>query len=70
MSIAELRKLPPSEKLKIIEMLWNDLAGDESLPSPDWHAEELKETEKDFSAGRIEVMDWEDAKKKLRDRFE
>jgi len=38
MSIAELRRLPPIEKLKIIETLWADLAaGDESFPSPAWH---------------------------------
>ena len=35
MSIAELRKLPRTEKLKIIETLWDDLAVDEeSFPSP------------------------------------
>jgi putative addiction module component (TIGR02574 family) len=71
MSIAELRKLPPDEKLKIIEILWSDLAADEeSLPSPPWHEEELRRTEADFAAGRIETLDWEDAKKELRRRFE
>ena len=71
MSIAELRKLPPNEKLKIIEILWADLAADdESFPSPAWHEEELQKTEADLAAGRIEVLDWEDAKKELRKRFE
>ena len=67
MSIAELRKLPPSEKLKIIEALWSDLAEDgESFASPAWHEDELRETEAEFAAGRAEVLDWEDAKKELR----
>jgi putative addiction module component (TIGR02574 family) len=71
MSIAELRKLPPVEKLKIIEALWGDLAGDEdAFKSPAWHEEELKKTEADYAAGRIEALDWEDAKKELRERFE
>jgi putative addiction module component (TIGR02574 family) len=71
MSIAELRKLPPVEKLKIIEALWGDLAGDEdAFTSPAWHEEELKKTEADYAAGRIESLDWEDAKKELRERFE
>lgn len=71
MSIAELRKLPPAEKLKIIEALWSDLAGDEdAFQSPAWHEEELKKTEADYTAGRLEVLDWEDAKKGLRKRFE
>jgi putative addiction module component (TIGR02574 family) len=71
MSIAELRKLPPVEKLKIIEALWSDLAGDEdAFESPAWHEEELNKTEAEYTAGRIEVLDWEDAKKELRKRFE
>jgi putative addiction module component (TIGR02574 family) len=71
MSIAELRKLPPSEKLKIIEALWGDLAANEdSFDSPAWHEEELRKTESEYAAGRVEVMDWEEAKKELRKRFE
>ena len=71
MSIAELRALPPNEKLKIIETLWADLAGDdESFPSPAWHEAELEQTESDLAAGKIEVLDWEEAKKELRKRCE
>jgi putative addiction module component (TIGR02574 family) len=71
MSIAELRKLSPAEKLKIIEALWSDLAGDDdAFESPAWHEEELKKTEADYTAGRVEVLEWEDAKKELRKRFE
>ncbi len=71
MSIAELRKLPPAEKLKIIEALWGDLAAnEESFESPAWHEEELRKTESEYAAGRIEVMDWEEAKRELRKRFE
>ncbi|MBI2926800.1 MAG: addiction module protein [Verrucomicrobia bacterium] len=71
MSIAELRKLPPTEKLKIIETLWGDLVGDEeSFTSPAWHEEALRQTEAELAAGRIGILDWEDAKKELRKRFE
>jgi hypothetical protein len=71
MSSAELRKLPPAEKLKIIETLWADLAADEeSFSSPAWHEDELRKTEAEFAAGRIEILDWENAKKELRKRFE
>jgi putative addiction module component (TIGR02574 family) len=69
-SIAELRKLPPAEKLKIIEALWSDLAGEENaFESPAWHEEELKKTEAGHEAGQIEALNWEDAKKELRKRF-
>ncbi len=71
MSIAELRKLPRDEKLKIIETLWSDLAADEdSFESPAWHGEELRKTEADLAAGRVETLDWEEAKKELRKQFE
>jgi putative addiction module component (TIGR02574 family) len=71
MSIAELRKLPRDEKLKIIEALWGDIVSDEaSFESPGWHREELRKTEAGLAAGRVEVVDWEDAKKELRKRFE
>jgi putative addiction module component (TIGR02574 family) len=71
MSIAELRKLPPDEKLKLIEILWSDLAAnEESLPSPAWHEQELRKTEAEFAAGRVEAVDWEEGKKELRRRFE
>ena len=71
MSIAELRLLPNSEKLKIIETLWADLSADEaSVESPAWHAEELRKTEEDLKAGLVTAVDWDEAKKALRKRFE
>jgi len=71
MSIAELRKLPADEKLKIMEALWGDLAADDqAFASPAWHEEELRKTEADFAAGRIEALDWDQAKKELRRQFE
>lgn len=71
MSIAELRKLPPDEKLKILEVLWGDLAAeDASFDSPAWHEGELRRTEQDFRAGKIQTLDWEAAKKELRSQFE
>ncbi len=67
MSIAELRQLPRAEKLKIVETLWSDLVGDqEFFESPAWHEEALRQTEEDFIAGRLEILDWETAKKELR----
>jgi len=71
MSITELHKLSSIEKLKIIEALWEDLVSDEdNLPSPSWHETELIETEKKLLSGDIDVLDWQQAKKELRSRFE
>ena len=71
MTTAELRKLPAAEKLKIIEALWGDLAVEEdSFASPSWHETELRQTEADLAAGKVEILDWDEAKKELRQRFE
>ncbi|MEI8293959.1 MAG: addiction module protein [bacterium] len=71
MSIAELRQLPRREKLQIVEALWSDLADEGSrFPSPSWHGDELLKTEEDFKLGKIQSIDWEEAKKKLRAEFE
>jgi putative addiction module component (TIGR02574 family) len=70
-SITELRQLPVSEKLRIIEALWDDIAAkQEDYESPAWHEAELLKTEKDYREGRLASVDWEDAKKALRARFE
>jgi len=71
MSIAELRQLPRREKLQIVEALWSDLADEDSrFQSPTWHGEELRKTEEDFKLGKVQAMDWEEAKRKLRKEFE
>lgn len=66
-----LDKMSRAEKIMAMEALWQDLSRDEdALPSPEWHEEALKETERRLSAGQEEFVDWEEAKKKLRGRFE
>ena len=54
-----------------MEAIWSDLSGDDAqLESPDWHEKALKETQSRLSQGEEKSMDWEDAKKVLRKRFE
>lgn len=70
MDVAELHRLPPVDKLKIIELLWNDLAStDADFASPSWHEEELQKTAEEYQAGRLEALDWQVAKEELRNRF-
>lgn len=70
-NLTELHKLPAIEKLKIIEALWSDLAGNEdNIPALAWHATELQKTEEQFQAGDIDIVDWQQAKKALRTQFE
>lgn len=49
-----LDRLPPDERLELVELLWDSLAGVPS-PLPDWHVRELERrraaAEADPSAG-------------------
>jgi hypothetical protein len=67
MSAFEIQHLPRQEKLKLMEMLWADLSRDDAdLESPAWHADALRETAEHRAHGGETVLDWEQAKEKLR----
>jgi len=59
------------EKLQAMEVLWEDLSRNESsVDSPAWHAEALKKAEALVKSGEARFVDWESAKKDLRQRLE
>jgi hypothetical protein len=71
MTIEAMRGLPRSEKLKLMEALWEDLSRPaEEFVSPAWHAQALAETERRVKEGKEKPIDWETAKKTLRSKFE
>jgi hypothetical protein len=64
-----LDKMTVPEKLRLMEALWTDLsrhADDMELPS--WHAQALRETEQRAAEGKEAAIDWETAKRELRER--
>lgn len=66
-----LEQMNTREKLQAIEILWNDLCRNvEDVPVPQWHRDCLFETKKRSAKGQESPLDWEDAKKLLRQRFE
>ena len=66
-----LHQMSRLEKLGVMEALWADLSRDEqALESPAWHEAALRQTEGRVAAGSEKPMDWETAKKELRQRFE
>jgi hypothetical protein len=70
MSIESLRLLPRSEKLKLMEALWEELSRpDHEFESPAWHAKGLAATERRLAEGKEQVLDWEQAKDALRSKF-
>ena len=59
-----VRQLPRSEKLKLMEVLWESLSQpNDQFMSPAWHTKELADTEQHFAEGQEEILDWEKAKK-------
>lgn len=63
-----IENLTRSEKLRMMEVLWDDLARDaETLSSPDWHAQALEEAEKAVAENQAGFVSWDAAKKALRD---
>ncbi|HPS58938.1 MAG TPA: addiction module protein [Spirochaetota bacterium] len=70
-TISEIKDLSREQKLRIMEVLWEDLSHDESLvESPGWHADRLRETEERFKSGRENAVDWTSAKNQIRSKFE
>ena len=64
----DLHRLSLKEKLFVMEALWDDLSKTENgLPVPEWHQEILDEREAQIAAGTARFIDWEDAKREIRD---
>ena len=67
----EIKQLSREEKLRVMEALWEDLSHEEGeIESPDWHNKALQETERRLNSSQEKIVDWQDAKKELRKRFE
>ena len=66
-----LDKMSTSDKLSIMEKLWDDLCKDPgSIPSPDWHKNILEAREKKISEGKTKFYTIEATKKRIRDQIE
>jgi len=63
-----LDQMSKTEKLMALEALWEDLTKSEAEhPSPSWHKDELAATEQRVKSDKEQFVDWEEAKKRLRD---
>jgi Putative addiction module component len=68
MRALEILQLPRLEKVRLMEALWEDLTREDSqYESPAWHGELLRETSERLARGEEQVIDWDEAKAKLRD---
>lgn len=66
----DLKQMTLSEKLRLMEAIWDDLCGhEEEIPIPDWHKTVLDERERQIAEGKAMFVDWETAKERIRKRI-
>ena len=59
--------LTPSEKLQLVEDLWDDLAAtQEAVPVHDWQKEELERRKANLAANPASGLSWEEVKRRVR----
>ena len=61
--------LTPSEKLQLVEDLWDDLAATpEAVPVHDWQKEELARRKANLLSNPAAGLAWEEVKRRVRGR--
>ena len=57
------------DKLRLMEELWTDLSC-KDVTSPDWHGDVLAERDRLIESGEEKFVDWETAKRQLRQELQ
>ena len=66
MSIGEIQQLPLSEKLQIMEAIWEDLRlHADQVAIPQWHKDLLDARRKAVDENREEILEWDEVKHSL-----
>ncbi len=62
--------LSPTEKLQLVEDLWDDLAANpETVPLLDWQREELARRKANLLSNPASARNWEEVKRRIRSRY-
>lgn len=62
--------LSPTEKLQLVEDLWDDLAASpEAVPVQDWQIEELTRRKANLTKNPSSGLSWEEVKRRVRRRY-
>jgi putative addiction module component (TIGR02574 family) len=65
--LEQLSDLSVSEKLQLVEDLWDDIASNpKAVPVYDWQKEELRKRKAKYLQNPSTGVTWEEAKKKIR----
>ena len=69
--IDQIKTLSPSEAVRAMEALWEQLRNSEEEPeSPDWHRGELKHRDQMIQEGEAHFVPWAEAKERIKKRIQ
>lgn len=70
-ALDQIHKMPFNEKLLLMGALWDDISREEEkLEVPQWHKDILDERERLIADSKAKFIDWEDAKKQIKEATE
>jgi len=66
----EIDKLETSEKLILVEDIWDSIARSNSvIPLQEWQKVELDKRYNEYKSGELELHDWQKVHEKLREKY-
>jgi putative addiction module component (TIGR02574 family) len=66
----EIESLELSEKLLLVEDIWDSIAASNSeLPMPEWQKKELDRRYNEDKEGKLELHDWKPVHEELRGKY-
>ncbi len=70
-TIIAIENLSVAETIALMERLWDDLSRRPmDVASPDWHGDILDRRRAAVREGKTAFIEWDDAKKRLRERLQ
>ena len=67
-ALEQIHQMPLREKLLVLEAIWADISREEeNLEVPQWHKDILDERESMVADGKAQFVDWEAAKKQIKE---
>jgi len=70
MNFTSVFDLSPTEKLQLVEDLWDDLATTpEDVPVHDWQKQELARRKANFLSNPTSGLSWDEVKRRVRSRY-
>jgi len=70
MNFTSVFDLSPTEKLQLVEDIWDDLAtAPEDVPVHDWQKQELARRKANLLSNPISGLSWEEVKRRVRSRY-